>query len=602
MKKTSIIKSIIFIICSLTSKLFLAQNNSIIYDVKVIKGDCNSNSGTVVIFRKASCQLTIWTTKNGVTSTYLSKYFSSTSGVDTLKNIPLGNYIFLSSNNYYNDNDEVKVERFENLKINSSQKNNLVCEGKNTLLSVPFAKKYSWSTGDTTYSINADKAGKYWVTITDPIEKTCTLTDTIELTLNPKLTVDVLQQRTDCEKDCSTNVKYIPHGGNGPYETSFWPDRVCFEGCEEKADSVQNQCYASNGWIVYVKDSKGCYLEKKYNILPVSKYLKITNSRPLSFCEGDSVILTSEIYENSTYQWYLNDQKIENSNTNHITTKKSGKYSLTITFQSCVFYSDTLNVINNQLTLFGASENGCVNQELAFYTEKNKMNYEWIIPNQIKDIDYRIVSGGLDSSSTLILKWLTPGNKEVAVKYDNGICKSPLPKTISMTIYDTIKPVSITGDSILNLCQNDSIKLSLSTTNSNFIQWYRNNEKLMDTDSVYFARVPGNYFAQLTNQGNCMFNTTSVNVTQDNCAKLNDYSFENKIIVFPNPTKELLTISGKVNEKLRIELINSLGQIVLNSLINEEPISVKQLPRGIYTLHISNENKQLMHREKVILD
>ena len=110
MKKNSILKLILFVIFSLISKLFLAQNNSIIYDVKVIKGDCNSNSGTVVIFRKASCQLTIWTTKNGVTSTYLSKYFSSTSGVDTLKNIPLGNYIFLSSNNYYNDNDEVKVE------------------------------------------------------------------------------------------------------------------------------------------------------------------------------------------------------------------------------------------------------------------------------------------------------------------------------------------------------------------------------------------------------------------------------------------------------------------------------------------------------------
>ena len=600
MEKTFLIKLMLSIICCITSELFLAQNNSIIYDVKVIKGECNSNSATVVIYRKADCNLTIWTTKNGVISTYLTKYFSSTSGTDTLKKMPLGDYIFLSSNNFNSDRDEVKVERFENLKITSSQKNNVVCEGKKTQLSVPFAKKYQWNTGDTTFSISVNKAGKYWVTITDPIEKTCTLTDTVDLALNPKLTVEVLQQRTNCENDCSTNIKYIPNGGSGPYQTSYWPDMVCFEGCEKKADSVQNQCYARQGWIVCVKDSKGCIIEQKYNILPISKYLKIKNLSPLTFCEGDSVILSTEKSENCNYQWYLNGNKIDNSDTNQITTKTPGKYSLTITFQSCVFYSDSVNVMNSQLTLIGSSGIGCVNQEIEFFTDKNKNKYEWKIPNQVKDIDYSIISGGLDTSSNIKLIWMTPGTKEVTVNYENGGCKFLNPKRIEATIYDSIKPISIIGESILNLCQNDSIKLSLPTTNFSSIHWYLNNEKLIHTDSVYFAKVPGNYSVEITNQGNCVFKSTPLKVTKDNCAELSNSLVENNITIYPNPTKEFLTISRKINEKLSLEIINSLGQIVLYSSLNDEVISIKQLPKGNYILNLYNQYKQLIHREKVI--
>ena len=197
---------------------------------------------------------------------------------------------------------------------------------------------------------------------------------------------------------------------------------------------------------------------------------------------------------------------------------------------------------------------------------------------------FSAIIGQEEMKLALQLNVIDPKIGGVMIMGDRGTGKS----TTIRAIADLLPKIDIVKNDPFNSHPTD-----LELMSSDVLLRYRNNEKLMDTDSVYFAKVPGNYFAQLTNQGNCMFNTTSVNVTQDNCAKLNDYSFENKIIVFPNPTKELLTISGKVNEKLRIELINSLGQIVskcsFSSFINNQEVDMSKLAAGVYMLKFSNQ-------------
>lgn len=67
------------------------------------------------------------------------------------------------------------------------------------------------------------------------------------------------------------------------------------------------------------------------------------------------------------------------------------------------------------------------------------------------------------------------------------------------------------------------------------------------------------------------------------------------IIVYPNPTKKELhiTISELNNTKIGIELVNSLGQIVLskNADSNQTTIATDILPKGIYFVRVYSELK-----------
>lgn len=596
MNAQKLLHSALFIGFLFITQLFYGQ---IIKEIKVIKAECNETKSKVIFYRLQRCTIDISTSINGVLHlTQVS--LNGSSMIDTLKLIP-GTYFFNSRNEYNQQSNQVIVGKVEPLKIITNQKNNVVCEGDHTKLSVPFAKKYLWSTGDTTAEIYVTKAGKYSVRIIDPKEKTCSLNDTIEISLNPKLIVDVLQYRTNCENDCSTNVKFVPIGGTGPYLTNYWPERICFEGCKTKADSAQNQCYNPSGWTVSVTDSKGCNIEKLYHVLPNSKNLKIKKSKPLTLCEGDSVTLSIDKSENSNYQWYLNGEKINNSDTNQITVYKSGKYTLEITYQSCVLKSDTVNVTINKILLLRKNDKACLNHEIEIITDENKVNYEWKIPNQIKDIDYSISSGGTDTSSNIIIKWMTPGSKEITINYTNGICLFPYPKKIELKIYDSIQSILITSDSILNLCKSDSLKLGIQNKNYNSIQWFLNNEKIINSDSIFYAKVPGNYSVELTNQGDCLYRSKSLKIIKENCADLKGSKLE-YIYIYPNPAKNIITIRGYTSEKVYVELFNALGQIVLNTSLNDESISVEHFPKGIYTITIYDDTKKLLHREKVTLN
>lgn len=68
----------------------------------------------------------------------------------------------------------------------------------------------------------------------------------------------------------------------------------------------------------------------------------------------------------------------------------------------------------------------------------------------------------------------------------------------------------------------------------------------------------------------------------------------NEFHVFPNPSVDILNISGKQNgfENSKIEIINYLGQVVLN-LPYENSINISNLSDGFYSLKITTVNKEV---------
>ncbi len=64
--------------------------------------------------------------------------------------------------------------------------------------------------------------------------------------------------------------------------------------------------------------------------------------------------------------------------------------------------------------------------------------------------------------------------------------------------------------------------------------------------------------------------------------------------IYPNPTKEILMISGLSNSRASIEINNVIGEKILSlqtNSINELPLNVSKLPEGIYFLRINDERE-----------
>lgn len=157
---------------------------------------------------------------------------------------------------------------------------------------------------------------------------------------------------------------------------------------------------------------------------------------------------------------------------------------------------------------------------------------------------------------------------------------------------------------IIFICA-DSCFINNGTINNQAMQTWtptiRVNNLSANTGTIY-----GIDFCDLstTNGGMPDVNTgTLMNVTfctaqQNYC----DYSFTSiqesgiktkAILIFPNPASDLLYVSTDLNdfENAEMEIINSLGQVVLRSQFKTE-INVSDLAKGCYILKISNSEQQ----------
>lgn len=77
----------------------------------------------------------------------------------------------------------------------------------------------------------------------------------------------------------------------------------------------------------------------------------------------------------------------------------------------------------------------------------------------------------------------------------------------------------------------------------------------------------------------------------------------NKTIIYPNPTNGEVTIDSKKNEIIKIELLNSIGQLILIKEINEVTfkLNLKDYNNGIYLIKIYNKSG-LQEIKKILKD
>jgi hypothetical protein len=151
----------------------------------------------------------------------------------------------------------------------------------------------------------------------------------------------------------------------------------------------------------------------------------------------------------------------------------------------------------------------------------------------------------------------------------------------------------ITVSSATNICNGDSLLLSLTAGNGITYQWKKHGLDINGAaSSSYYAHNKGYYRVLMTNGYGCTKLSNVIQVTE-NC-RLEEKNVDAKSIfsIYPNPSNTgfNLTISPEdLNNPMQIIILEMTGRIIRQQSISEEHIQFgEDLPAGIYNVRLIN--------------
>ena len=89
--------------------------------------------------------------------------------------------------------------------------------------------------------------------------------------------------------------------------------------------------------------------------------------------------------------------------------------------------------------------------------------------------------------------------------------------------------------------------------------------------------------------------TQGFHQTNWNFLGVEDHAPNYEVIIFPNPTEDVLNIRTSTFENVRYTLYDAQGKLVMQNILSSEqtPIQVSQLAPGSYSLTLNNETQNL---------
>lgn len=297
-----------------------------------------------------------------------------------------------------------------------------------------------------------------------------------------------------------------------------------------------------------------------------------------TICSGSSATISA--YGNGAITWYdINSNVLATGNNYTTPTLTTNTTFLVNDNVSCLPISITISVSPiPTITISASSTVVCQSNSVTLNALSGAFTYTW--------------NNGSNATSIVVNPTITTTYTVSASNFPTGCTNSAI-KTISVNPLPTIN--TITNNTMLCVGQTATI----SASGANTYTWNTGMNGISITVSPTTSTTYSVNGTDLNGCKNSSTITQSVNV----CTGIELLNQPTNIYIYPNPTNELVNIDlGMLNLKsIQIELLNTLGEILINKNINTQYSSIvmKDLPIGIYFIKII-QNNRLINYYKVI--
>jgi len=256
--------------------------------------------------------------------------------------------------------------------------------------------------------------------------------------------------------------------------------------------------------------SNGCSSVTE-KIVTVGEYPVSTVSAdgPLTFCQGDSVILSVNQVSSYLYQWKNYGGNITSATASSYKAKTSGVYFVEIInpVGNCKSASNNLNVSvqsspASPLISNSGSTSFCQGDSVTLSVPDSPGNiYQWKL------------NGGNTGTNSWKISAKASGTYTLAITNSGG-CSVTSANSVNVNAFPNPVVANLNISGPVSFCEGQNVHLSVTYNSSYVYQWYNNSAPVTGANSNSFlANATGNYRLSVKNTDGCERLSEFVNVT-----------------------------------------------------------------------------------------
>lgn len=365
--------------------------------------------------------------------------------------------------------------------------------------------------------------------------------------------VDVL-----CNGDTTGSIAATISGSYAPYVMEW-------SNGDSNTNSIQN--VSAGNYSLTITDSIGCVFDTIINISqPDSVQTELSIIEPLCFGDdnGELAIHVSGGIDPYTVQWG------SGSTDTSLTNLTSGVYNLTITDSNGCNYQRNIGL-------------GEPDELLVFLDSINNNKCDDDIEGEIWTTigggtgPYSIIWDDPNNSTTSNLTGLATGSYNINVTDDNGCTASsgaPIMVLYNNPVFDLGPPQQLPpNNGVLTLNGPANMDQYLWSTGGTF--------------SNVFVFTPGFYWLQVVDSNTCMAADTIEVLPYDAVGIENIESVD--VLMFPNPSTDLITLEMNEDQIFSIEIYDQLGKLVFETVEVQSKlqVDVSEFNEGVYFIRFN---------------
>jgi len=325
----------------------------------------------------------------------------------------------------------------------------------------------------------------------------------------------------------------------------------------------------------------------------------ITTNASLTFCEGDSIVLSVGNNTDYTYQWLIEGTGITNANSNKYIAKSSGNYSVEVVNikGNCKTTSSGVTVTAKNTPYKPVL--GSVNYQDGVCPGEDQIKL--YASQEVPEYNYLWYKDGLPlMNDTLSYLYLSEqGNYKLEAEL-NGCTKESDVFNINLPDAPEKPLVYVQGPTVWYL--------ACSNRNADEYRWYCNGKLIEGAGNYYYVagRKMGDYQVSIGNSLEC-FTRSDIVTIPTGATGMDDVDPFAGLKIYPNPTTGLFTLEldNNIFGEISIDIITEEGKQIRNvrsEKITEyykSEIDLSSQPKGLFFINLKID-KYLATRKVVV--